>query len=106
MDLKVVSADIDIASVTNWLLIFKVKCEDPKAAKMDKDKLITDLGECISNLNEASKAYKSLQDEWRVSRQRNYDLESYIINQLNDVAEKEKEIKRLEFMVEELKKGL
>lgn len=106
MDLKVVSANIDLTCVTNWLLIFKVKCEDPKAAKMDKDKLISDLGECISNLTEASKAYKSLQDEWRVSRQRNFDLESYIINQLNDVATKDKEIKRLEFIVEELKKVL
>lgn len=106
MDLKVVTADIELAMVTNWLLIFKINCENPKAEKMDKPKLISDLGECISGLSESARAYKSLQDEWRLARQRNYDLEAYIINQLNDVAEKEKEIKRLNFLVEELKKGL
>jgi septal ring factor EnvC (AmiA/AmiB activator) len=106
MDLKVITADIEMSSVSVWLIAFRSQLSNPKAERMDKEKLISDVSECINSLDESAKGYKSLQDEWRLSRQRNYDLERYIINQLNDLSEKDKEIARLNCLVEELKKGL
>ncbi len=105
MDLNVIMADIDLVSVINWLVQFRAAITNP-TEKMDKDKLLSDLNGCIDNLDEAAKIYKNLQMEYRTSRQRTYDLEVYILNQLKDLMNKEQEIDRLNKLTEELKKGL